>query len=784
MEPTGAGVTELRVHGVSGTPPEAMLGLPRELITQVAGDRAAGFYRPKVADGASTRTVEVYSWGGLTSGPASRALWLLFLPFILINLSHWMLPPANPRSRVAALAGSMSVRVLRLIGLSLTLTLMLAAVLALTDVAVWQCGGLDYCGAHLGPASFLVDLPRGRQLALGALPVALMIGGILLLGRANPSIPKGRPPDPAVMRGDVPLADDTFWVGDVSVTRLRACHVTVWASGLSALTLFAPERWSWQVPTVVLFAANAVMFAIALVATAITRVTGRGGAGADSLTRPLQFLQWLSVGVLIVTLVWVAFAPATYLAPPTHLPGLRGAVYALLAAQAVLLVALFVCTAFARATTSAEGFRPTLRGFTAPVTATIAWLVGGGFSTGVGLLAALYLGSPVSSTAEAGYQVSARNAIIDGAALGSPATPAGFEDRVRAVDADAPLIVPPPFFWTAIVFVVLLLIVFAVALWIWLRVVRSRASAGQAVVLSDYTSDPTPEERERARTVAAARAWASVTDLAIPLVAGVAAVAVILVSILLVVYFKEGYASVPAFVPTLTKVSVMIIAAAAAGLVAVAIWAFRNRQARRMVGVLWDVATFWPRANHPLTPPCYAERSVPELLNRVTTLSIGPTEAVVLAAHSQGSIIAAATMLQAGRQSQRAALLTFGCPLRRLYARNFPAYFGSNTLWQLRDQQHRRWINMWALSDPIGSWLLSEGAKDADRALADVDYRLLDVTDLSPDADGTYPPICGHSGFWTRPEYRAAVNLLVSVVLPGSSARDQTASAPPDSGAV
>lgn len=91
---------------------------------------------------------------------------------------------------------------------------------------------------------------------------------------------------------------------------------------------------------------------------------------------------------------------------------------------------------------------------------------------------------------------------------------------------------------------------------------------------------------------------------------------------------------------------------------------------------------------------------------------------------------------------------------------------------------------MWALSDPIGSWVLSEGAKDADRALADVDYRLLDVTGLSPDTDGTYPPICGHSGFWTRPEYRTSANLLASVVLPGSSARDQTASAPTDSEAV
>ena len=108
----GGVVVELRVHGVSGTPPEALLGCPTEFIEQVAGDKSAGFYRsaspgsttpPSAAVPAVWRKVpEAYSWGGLTSGPASRAVWLLFLPFIFINLAHWMLPPAHRQRRAAA----------------------------------------------------------------------------------------------------------------------------------------------------------------------------------------------------------------------------------------------------------------------------------------------------------------------------------------------------------------------------------------------------------------------------------------------------------------------------------------------------------------------------------------------------------------------------------------------------------------------------------------------------------------------------------------------------------
>jgi hypothetical protein len=78
---TGAdGRTEVRVHGVSGTSAETILA--HSLLKRVAGDARAGFFRRwypggRSADLASRGRLEAYGWGGLTSGPAGRAAWLL-----------------------------------------------------------------------------------------------------------------------------------------------------------------------------------------------------------------------------------------------------------------------------------------------------------------------------------------------------------------------------------------------------------------------------------------------------------------------------------------------------------------------------------------------------------------------------------------------------------------------------------------------------------------------------------------------------------------------------------
>ncbi|MBW8711967.1 MAG: hypothetical protein JF631_13260, partial [Mycobacterium sp.] len=220
-----------------------------------------------------TKVQEAYSWGGLTSGPASRAVWLLFLPFIFINLAHWMLPPATKR-----FVGAVSVSLLRLIALSFTLTLMLAAAVAVMDVMVWQCMGLDYCGSTLGPLSSMASAPRGVQVALSAVPLMVVIAVLWRLGRENTRV-IGRPPNPAVMADEVPLESDTFWCIDPSVLRLRACHVMAWTAGLGALTLVVPVR----------YAATPGVRAVGVVLL-IVGVGGDGGCGVsacpDALSGP------------------------------------------------------------------------------------------------------------------------------------------------------------------------------------------------------------------------------------------------------------------------------------------------------------------------------------------------------------------------------------------------------------------------------------------------------------------------------------------------------------------
>jgi hypothetical protein len=166
-------------------------------------------------------------------------------------------------------------------------------------------------------------------------------------------------------------------------------------------------------------------------------------------------------------------------------------------------------------------------------------------------------------------------------------------------------------------------------------------------------------------------------------------------------------------------------------------------------------------ANHPLTPPCYGERAVPELAGRVTTLSTGPTDRVVLSGHSQGSVLVVATVLQLDpAQVRRTDLLTYGCPVRRLYARFFPAYVGATAIDAAADAVDNRWLNLWVPSDPIGSWLvLGTGAAGA---VDGRDELLADPVSLLPDAAGVLPPMCGHSGFLGRPEYEAALARLLT----------------------
>jgi hypothetical protein len=161
----------------------------------------------------------------------------------------------------------------------------------------------------------------------------------------------------------------------------------------------------------------------------------------------------------------------------------------------------------------------------------------------------------------------------------------------------------------------------------------------------------------------------------------------------------------------LATAALLLLAALPLGGVALVRMSLRDRNTRREVGRLWDVATFWPRVTHPFAPPCYAEALVPMLEKRVRFLLTATRPApadgsgqarprpvpldyrVVLAGHSQGSVVSVAaaarldpepadasrgTATSAATESSatRVALVSYGSPLAILYERFFRGTFG------------------------------------------------------------------------------------------------------------
>jgi pimeloyl-ACP methyl ester carboxylesterase len=231
--------------------------------------------------------------------------------------------------------------------------------------------------------------------------------------------------------------------------------------------------------------------------------------------------------------------------------------------------------------------------------------------------------------------------------------------------------------------------------------------------------------------------------------------------------------------------------------------AYGNVTSRRNIGMLWDVFTFWPRAVHPLAPPCYAERAVPELVDRIRLLTgdgsrdlddavhiraeaeladlrrtrglTVPPGQVLLTGYSQGSVIAAAAIAQLPPEVRKhVALLTLACPARRLHGRAFPAFFGAQQLGALGDvldtgpglNERGRWKNLCRRSDYYGSWIFAEPEPrlNSEDLATRVDQPCWDPVVLVPDADPTRPPIHRHAGWWPDPRTAELGTHLVTLL--------------------
>ncbi|GGE76508.1 hypothetical protein [Nesterenkonia cremea] len=79
------GMRELRIHGVGGSTGAELLGLDDRAETiLIRGDRSTQLIARR-----EDPSVEGYLWGGLTSVSALQPLWVLLLPFTLVNVAGW-----------------------------------------------------------------------------------------------------------------------------------------------------------------------------------------------------------------------------------------------------------------------------------------------------------------------------------------------------------------------------------------------------------------------------------------------------------------------------------------------------------------------------------------------------------------------------------------------------------------------------------------------------------------------------------------------------------------------
>jgi hypothetical protein len=788
------GPVELRVHGVSGTPPEAMLDHPH--VRRCAGDDEAGFYRRRYPDGLTppgADRLEAYCWGGLTSGSPLRVLWLLLLPFTLVNVSLFMQPrelPAGDRRRRLLEA------VLRLLALSLTLTLVLSVVGVAMDLAAWQCpAARATCSDRQVFLRFLGEgfwHQPGRRVALAALVPTALVGLLWYFGtrtwRGNEQV---RRPQGTILAAPLPLQRRELWNGGEPVRRLRRVHIAAALAVVAALIavparqhLAAGRAWSdpGQLLGWLLLAGAAAVLAVAVVTVLLSRtarrplpvdppdpvdpvdpvdsrerpppgagrpsaaeqpVGGRGQGRDRLLDRVLGANRVLALALVPASMVYAGWRwPGAWEAEGA-LPGFDPAIKTLFLVQVVCVAVLLAATLAVRGRMRARAGRPlAFAGFGLPVVASMGWMLAGGFAAGLSLRVADLLGTPVPDQA---------------AGAGGPRS--------------AGLLVPLPYFWAAIGGAALAVAVAWVAVRLVLRARRlGRGQLGEVARLYRVDGGPSSPRWPRVVQIARARGRAMAGDDAERYAAQVHAATLALVFAGTAAYLIDPRLPLAGRVSPATTFGTLVLGGFALALLLLGRRAYRNAQLRRTIGILWDLATFWPRASHPLAPPCYCERALPDLICRIRAAAPADDRRVVLSAHSQGTVIAAALVLQLeDDERERVRLVTYGSPLRRLYAGAFPVWFGPATLetvGRLLSPGPRiagpgdappaawRWRNLYRRTDPIGGWVVADQPPEQETG---VDWQLIDPAFDPPAGDTRPPAIRGHSGYLDDPAYAAAV---------------------------
>ncbi|MET8976628.1 hypothetical protein ABZX85_13530 [Streptomyces sp. NPDC004539] len=700
-----------------------MLDDPRTV--RITGDDTAAVYRRADDVDADTRpddrpVPEAYVWSNLTSGNGTRALWLLLLPFMVVNLAHWMRPAGRSATRAVRLYGLL----VRLAALSLTVLLVAAVCEVALDLTAWQCAGTRACAERHTWLGFLEPGgwwgQPGRRLALAAVVPAALVALLWYLShrtwRAYESQePLPRPDDADTAGHATPLSRPGFWYGRRLVSRLRAAHTAAGLLTVAATVGTAAARRDHERGGPALLDAFGHLLEAALVVGAVSVVWVVCGRGRTEnrldhkIDRHLvRRLPLGSLALLVCALVYAGWSRPGWTSAG-RLPGdvTFGGIAVAQGAVAVVLAVV------ARALYDRDAeHRCALRGLGGPAVVMLACALGGVMSGGVAQRVADWL------------------------------------DGTGGVLPGPPVLLT----WQASVIPAVLVVVLALCSFLGQRAM-SGAKAQEPAVEKEYgVEDGDPA---RTRAIARARAMAGLTDRA-PLLLGVTSGVTLLLGAGAVVgALVCGKTPVGAAVGAYPFVEGAARTGQALGswligfvFLTFVTWgrrAYKDPHARRTIGILWDVGTFWPRAAHPFAPPCYAERAVPDLTWRMTAWTRETGGRLVISGHSQGSVLAAAAAWQlAPADRGRVALLTYGSPIERLYGRWFPAHFGPDSLKALHADVDC-WRNLYRLTDPIGGPV----------RLPDVDCApFADPLEYGRTIQHPLPaPLLGHSDYQADPQF-------------------------------
>ncbi|WP_018682339.1 hypothetical protein [Actinokineospora enzanensis] len=696
-------VVELRVHGIMGTSAESLVG--SVAAVDVAGDGIGRIVRPADrllrpapgpvlrAEGRSVpRVVEGYVWGAMTSGGVAKATWALLFPFSLTNMAHWMLPPAPSGHRPARLLAVVNRSLLRLAALLLTALLVTQAAVVSMDLVAAQCLAPGTACLAWVPDWLRATWPF-RQV-VGVLPVLFAIYVLYRISCIAWETPAAPNPPDAQPNLKVRLPGRNL-VSDPDTPALRALHLTMALATVALLPLggpFAPPKqpltwWLWFLAMVL---AGVCLLCVLLLDDPRGAEPTAGGRGLRAaLGRvPRTMLLFLGGGLALTSGAVADPLPVDLIGTGPTVE----AIAATLIGVVVLLGLLLVPAALIARRTWVDQpkcLRPWAGGWMAAPVLAIAALLGGGFGAGLAISLRKLIGSA------------------------NTALPHGYEQVTLLWGAAAAI---------------------GVALAIPLGTI---AAARMLLAPAGYPEVGLLHAGRLAEQITALRHWRMagwqrrnghrvILALAGVLTAGTG----------VAVSMRVAGIEPPQWMDPLSTLGILTLGVMAGALLRAVYTAAQEPKAGKRLGVIADLASFWPREAHPTVPPSYALKVAPELAARAVEHLKDPNVRVVLAGHSQGSLLVAVTAARLMEslnepERQRVGLVTFGSQLQWAYPRAFPAAVPHASLAELAGRLGTRWRSLCRGTDPLGGAVTTWGRQVCDGQLLGTGFR----------PDGTVGPL-------------------------------------------